>query len=105
MATLRSTVPPMTAADSVTLRELHEHTTEIMRRVESGEHLKVIADDGTVIGELTPPVKWTPKSVFLARYEEAKKDPVDDRFLSDIRELLPDTVEDLDEDLKRMGWE
>ncbi|HEY6760102.1 MAG TPA: hypothetical protein VI318_11445 [Baekduia sp.] len=95
----------MTAADSVTLRELHEHTTEIMRRVAAGERLKVLADDGTVIGELTPPLRGTPKAVLLARHEWAKKHPVDDRFLSDIREALPDTVEDLDEDLKRMGWE
>jgi antitoxin (DNA-binding transcriptional repressor) of toxin-antitoxin stability system len=38
----------------VSIRELHEHTAEVLRRVEAGEHIRVVRDDEP-IAELAPP--------------------------------------------------
>jgi prevent-host-death family protein len=58
----------------VSVRELHEHTAEVLRRVESGEHVRVVRN-GDPIVELAPvtedaadengPQTWVPGEVLL----------------------------------------
>ena len=92
------------ADNEVTLQDLRDHLDDVLARVEAGEELSIVKD-GVEVGHLVPPARWTPKEVIFARYEWAKRHPVDDRFLADIRAASRDTTDDLDEDLRRMGWE
>jgi antitoxin (DNA-binding transcriptional repressor) of toxin-antitoxin stability system len=57
----------------ISIHELHEHTTEVLRRVEAGEHVRVVRDDEP-IAELAPvahvpedgrPQTWVPGEVLL----------------------------------------
>jgi prevent-host-death family protein len=99
-----TTVPPMAAANEVTLEELRDHTAAILERVAAGEHLTITVD-GRPVGELVPPVKGTPKALLLARYEWAKQHPVDDRFWLDIKAMRDESIDDLEERFKRWGWD
>ena len=97
------TVPPMAAANEVTLEELRDHTAAILKRVEAGEHLTITVD-GQPVGELVPPVKWTPKSVLLEIMEEGRKNPVDDQLWPEIKAMREESKDDMDDRLKRWGW-
>jgi prevent-host-death family protein len=76
----------------VSVRELRNHTAEVLRRVEAGERLRVTVDRRPV-AELTPlPARdiWVPHDRIISALVQA------DPSLSDeLAEALPDTIDEL----------
>lgn len=85
-----ATVPLM--AGDVSVRELRNHTAEVLRRVEAGERLRVTVDRRPV-AELAPlPSRdvWVPRRRFLDALVQA-----DAALSGELGEALPDTVDEL----------
>ena len=79
-------------SDEVSVRELRNHTAEVLRRVEAGERLRVTVDRRPV-AELAPlPTRdvWVPRRRALDALVQA------DAALGDqLAEALPDTIDEL----------
>lgn len=79
-------------SDEVSVRELRNHTADVLRRVESGERLRVTVDRRPV-AELVPlPARqtWVPRERVLASLVQA-----DPELARELAEALPDTTDDL----------
>jgi prevent-host-death family protein len=79
-------------ADHVSVRELRNHTAEVLRRVESGERLRVTVDRRPV-AELAPlPARdaWVARERVLGALVQA-----DAGLREDLGEALADTVDEL----------
>lgn len=78
--------------DEVSVRELRNHTAEVLRRVESGAHLRVTVDRRPV-AELVPlpsRATWVPRERVLTTLTQA-----DAGLRSELAEALADTVDEL----------
>lgn len=78
--------------DDVSVRELRNHTADVLRRVEAGERLRVTVDRRPV-AELAPlPARdvWVPRERVLAGLTQA-----DAALREELAEALPDTVDEL----------
>ncbi len=77
---------------SVSVRELRNTVSEVLRRVEGGERLTVTVDRRPV-AEIVPlrRRRTVPAAEALAI---ASRHPADRALLKDVRELLPDTTDD-----------
>jgi prevent-host-death family protein len=76
----------------VSVRELRNHTAEVLRRVEAGERLQVTVDRRPV-AELVPlpsRARWVPRQRVVASLAQA-----DAALRRELDEALPDTVEQL----------
>jgi prevent-host-death family protein len=76
----------------VSVRELRNHTAEVLRRVEAGERLRVTVDRRPV-AELAPlPARsaWVPRGRAVTGLVQA-----DARLRGELAEVLPDTVDEL----------
>jgi prevent-host-death family protein len=76
----------------VSVRELRNHTAEVLRRVEGGEHLRVTVDRRPV-AELAPLPRrdvWVPRQRAVEALTQA-----DAALSEDLADALPDTVDDL----------
>jgi antitoxin (DNA-binding transcriptional repressor) of toxin-antitoxin stability system len=84
----------MRRTTDITSRELHEDTSDALRRAESGEHLRVIVDRQPVahLGPLDDSASWVDAEVMEARVRDAQADTALQR---DLDELQPDTIADL----------
>jgi prevent-host-death family protein len=79
-------------SNDVSVRELRNHTAEVLRRVEAGERLRVTVDRRPV-AELAPlPSRdvWVPRERMLSALVQA-----DPGLGSELAEALPDTVDEL----------
>lgn len=79
-------------AIDVSVRELRNHTAEVLRRVEAGEHLRVTVDRRPV-AELAPlpqRATWVPRERVVDSLLQA-----DPGLRADLDEALPDTIDDL----------
>jgi len=79
-------------ADEVSVRELRNHTAEVLRRVEAGERLRVTVDRHPV-AELAPlPARstWVPRRRALEAMVQA-----DAGLRAELDDALPDTVDEL----------
>jgi antitoxin (DNA-binding transcriptional repressor) of toxin-antitoxin stability system len=77
-------------ANEVSVRELHDHTADVLRRVEGGERLRVTVDRRPV-AELTPlPARdiWVPRQRVLDALVQA-----DAALAGELTEALPDTID------------
>lgn len=75
-------------------RDLRNHTAEVLRRVESGEHL-VVTVSGRPVAELRP---LAPRPHFASREDLVRileDAPLDADFLRDVRAAAPDTIDEL----------
>lgn len=78
---------------SVSVRELRNTVSEVLRQVEGGERVTVTVDRRPV-AELVPLRRR--RTVSLAEAMRlASRHPADRGLLGEIRELLPDTTDDL----------
>jgi prevent-host-death family protein len=80
------------AEEDVSVRELRNHTAEVLRRVEAGERLRVTVDRRPV-AELAPLPRrdvWVPRQRVLDGLVQA-----DAGLREDLSEALPDTVDEL----------
>ncbi|MGI8608556.1 MAG: type II toxin-antitoxin system Phd/YefM family antitoxin [Candidatus Dormibacteria bacterium] len=77
--------------ESVSVRELRNNVSQVLRRVESGEHLQVTVH-GRPVAELTPlqRPRFVPAAGFLATLPHA-----DTGLSTLLLELAPDTTEDI----------
>jgi prevent-host-death family protein len=83
---------PATMAGDVSVRELRNHTAEVLRRVEAGERLRVTVDRRPV-AELAPLPRrdvWVPRQRALDSLVQA-----DAELREELAAALPDTVADL----------
>jgi prevent-host-death family protein len=79
-------------AGEVSVRELRNHTAEVLRRVEAGERLRVTVDRRPV-AELTPlPARdqWVPRQRVIAALVQA-----DPALRHELADALPDLVDEL----------
>jgi prevent-host-death family protein len=79
-------------SDDVSVRELRNHTAEVLRRVEAGERLRVTVDRRPV-AELAPlPARdaWVPRPRVIAALVQA-----DAALRDELADALPDTVDEL----------
>jgi prevent-host-death family protein len=86
-----ATVPDMT---SVASRELRNNTRALLDRVEAGESI-IITVDGRQVAELRPldrAPQWMTRDEFIRRVLPRQADP---GLLAALRELNPDTTDDL----------
>ena len=84
-------------ADLVSVRELRNQTSAVLRRVEAGERLRVTVDRRPV-AELVPlprRAKWVPARAAWAIVDGVQTDP---ELAKELRRALPDTTEDLRRD-------
>jgi prevent-host-death family protein len=78
--------------DDVSVRELRNHTADVLRRVEAGERLRITVDRRPV-AELVPlPTRaaWVPKQRVLDALVQA-----DLGLRAELADALPDRVDDL----------
>ena len=78
--------------DEVSVRQLRNHTAEVLRRVESGERLRVTVDRRPV-AELRPlpsRTSWVPRQRVVDALSQA-----DPGLRGELAEALPDTVDEL----------
>lgn len=79
-------------SDEVSVRELRNHTADVLRRVESGERLRVTVDRRPV-AELVPlPLRatWVPRQRVVDALVQA-----DSGLRDQLAEALPDTIDEL----------
>jgi len=79
-------------AGDVSVRELRNHTAEVLRRVEAGERLRVTVDRRPV-AELAPlPARamWVPRERVVSGLAQA-----DAALRDELAEALPDTIDEL----------
>lgn len=79
-------------AGDVSVRELRNHTAEVLRRVEAGERLRVTVDRRPV-AELTPlPARamWVPRERVVSGLAQA-----DAALRDELAQALPDTIDEL----------
>lgn len=79
-------------SDEVSVRQLRNHTAEVLRRVESGERLRVTVDRRPV-AELRPlpsRTSWVPRQRVVDALSQA-----DPGLRGELAEALPDTVDEL----------
>lgn len=79
-------------SNDVSVRELRNHTADVLRRVEAGERLRITVDRRPV-AELVPlPVRATWVSRLRALDNLTQADPA---LRDDLLEALPDTVDEM----------
>jgi prevent-host-death family protein len=79
-------------SSDVSVRELRNHTAEVLRRVEAGEHLRVTVDRRPV-AELAPlPARdvWVPRQRVVGALVQT-----DAALRDELADALPDTVDEL----------
>lgn len=76
----------------VSVRELRNHTAEVLRRVEAGERLRVTVDRRPVaeLGPLPTRSTWVTRERVMASLIQA-----DPSLRDELANALPDTVDDL----------
>ena len=78
----------------VPVRELRNHTSDVLRRVAAGESLSVTVN-GKPIADLVPHVAqrtWVPMAEILKMFAGSM---LDENFDADVDTVLSDTVDDL----------
>lgn len=79
-------------ADEISVRQLRNHTAEVLRRVEAGESLRVTVDRRPV-AELVPlpsRTAWVPRQRIVDSLVQA-----DAQLREELAETLPDTIDEL----------
>ena len=81
----------MMAIRDVSVRELRNHTAEVLRRVEAGERLRVTVDRRPVaeLGPLPRRDTWVPRARVVASLVQT-----DAGLAAELAESLPDTVDE-----------
>jgi len=77
---------------AVSVRDLRNHTAEVLRRVEDGERIQITVDRRPV-AELIPLPRraaWVPRERLMASIVQA-----DSALRGDLAEAFPDTIDEL----------
>jgi prevent-host-death family protein len=79
-------------SESVSVRELRNKVSEVLRRVEGGEHVTVTVDRRPV-AELVPLLRRRAVPVAVA-LDVVRRSPADRGLLDDLRTAFTDTTDD-----------
>ena len=80
--------------NSVSIRELRNQTPEVVRRVQAGETV-VLTLNRHPVADIVPHREQR-TTVSWAQIEQIRRDaPADSGLLDELRDLLPDTTDDL----------
>jgi len=82
--------------DEIAMRELRNHTSEVLHRVEAGEELTVTVS-GRPVARLVPLPRRRPYLTLA----EIVANRADAGLLDDLREMVPDTTDDMDDPWER----
>lgn len=88
----------LVAVSEVPLRELRNHTSEVLRRVEDGHSITVTVS-GRPVAQLVP-LQWRRQTL---TWEEIVATQADPGLLNELRTLLPDTIDDIADPWERHG--
>jgi prevent-host-death family protein len=79
-------------SDEVSVRELRNHTADVLRRVEAGERVTVTVDRRPVAEIIPLPTRttWVPRQRAVDALVQA-----DPALKAELREALPDTIDEL----------
>jgi prevent-host-death family protein len=79
-------------SDEVSVRDLRNHTADVLRRVEAGERLRVTVDRRPVAELIPLPARatWVPKRRALDALVQA-----DPALRKELEDALPHTIDDL----------
>jgi prevent-host-death family protein len=79
-------------SDDVSVRELRNHTADVLRRVEAGERLRVTVDRRPVAELIPLPSRatWVPRQRVLEGLTQA-----DSGLRDELAAALPDTIDEL----------
>ena len=84
----------MAKSDEVAVRDLRNHTTRVLRRVERGERLRVTVN-GRPVAVLGPLARRREAVPWVEVAETLETCRADTRLLDDLRSAVPDTTDDL----------
>ena len=82
------------AMSTISIRELRNHVSEVVRRVEAGERLTITVDRRPV-AEIVPLRRRRSAVPIAEAMEIVRRYPADRGLLDDLRETFPDTTDDL----------
>jgi prevent-host-death family protein len=82
--------------DEVALRDLRNNTSDVLRRVEGGEQLTVTVN-GRGVARLVP----LPRRPQFLPWQQLLADQADPGLGEELRELLPDTTDDIEDPWSR----
>jgi prevent-host-death family protein len=82
--------------DEIALRELRNHTSEVLHRVEGGEELTVTVS-GRPVARLVP----LPRRPRFLPWQQVLAHQTDPGLADELRELLPDTTDDIEDPWSR----
>jgi prevent-host-death family protein len=82
--------------DEVALRELRNHTSEVLHRVEAGEELTVTVS-GRAVAMLVP----LPRRPQFLPWQQILAHRADPGLADELREMLPDTTDDIEDPWSR----
>jgi prevent-host-death family protein len=82
------------------LRDLRNNVSEVLRRVEAGEQLTV-----TVNGRPVARIMPLPSRPRAMPWRQVLAQPADPGLGDDLRSLLPDTTDDIDDPWEKAGGE
>ena len=79
-------------SDDISVRQLRNHTAEVLRRVEAGESLRVTVDRRPVAQLVPLPSRatWVPRQRVVDSLVQA-----DPALARELAEALPDTIDEL----------
>ena len=76
----------------VALRDLRNNVSDVLRRVEAGEHLTVTVN-GRAVARIIP----LPRRPRALPWQQVLAHPADPGLAEELREYLPETTDDLDD--------
>lgn len=79
---------------TVSIRELRNHASEVVRRVEAGERLTITVDRRPV-AEIVPLARRRRAVPIEEAMEIIRRHPADRALLDELREMSPDTTDDV----------
>lgn len=80
------------AVGDVSVRELRNEVSAVLRRVEAGERVRITVDRRPVLVPLTTPPRWASGAAWRRVIETGPADP---ELLEELDELLPQTTDEL----------
>ncbi|MBV9845593.1 MAG: type II toxin-antitoxin system Phd/YefM family antitoxin [Kutzneria sp.] len=80
----------------VALRELRNHTSDVLHRVEAGEELTVTVS-GRPVAKLVP----LPRRPQFLSWRQVLAHPADPGLADQLREMFPETVDDIEDPWSR----
>jgi prevent-host-death family protein len=80
----------------VAIRDLRNHTGDVLRRVEAGESV-IVTVSGRPVAQLVP----LPRRKQYLTFDEIAANRADAGLLAELRDMMPDTTDDIEDPWKK----